>query len=116
MKPKLLIVDDDDEIRTQMRWALASEYDVVLAGDRPEAIEAFQSARPSVVLLDLGLPPHPGTPEEGLATLSELLAIDGMAATSRLSSSADRGKRRRPSRRSARAPTTFWASRWRWRS
>jgi two-component system NtrC family response regulator len=78
MKAKLLIVDDDEEIRTQMRWALASEYEVVLAGDRSEAIEAFRTDRPSVVLLDLGLPPHPGTPEEGLATLSDLLAIDAL--------------------------------------
>ena len=32
-----------------------------------------------MVLLDLGLPPHPGNPEEGLAALSELLALDGSA-------------------------------------
>ena len=32
-----------------------------------------------MVLLDLGLPPHPGNPEEGLATLSELLAMDRLA-------------------------------------
>jgi two-component system NtrC family response regulator len=76
VKPKLLIVDDDEEIRTQMRWALASEYDVVLAGDRTEAIDRFGSGRPLVVLLDLGLPPHTGTPEEGLAVLSELLALE----------------------------------------
>ena len=75
-KPALLIVDDDEEIRTQMRWALAADYTVHLAGDRPSALEQFQSVRPRVVLLDLGLPPQPGTPEEGLAALSELLAID----------------------------------------
>ncbi|MDB6092982.1 MAG: zraR 26 [Verrucomicrobia bacterium] len=79
MKPKLLIVDDDDEIRTQMKWALATDYEIVLAGDRVAAVEAFRSAHPVVVLLDLGLPPHPGTPEEGLATLAEMLAIDGQA-------------------------------------
>jgi two-component system NtrC family response regulator len=32
-----------------------------------------------VVLLDLGLPPHASTPDEGLATLSDLLALDGLA-------------------------------------
>ena len=31
MNPKLLIVDDDEEIRTQMKWALANDYDIVLA-------------------------------------------------------------------------------------
>lgn len=73
LKPKLLIVDDDDEIRTQMKWALAQDYEILLAIDRATAVETFRSARPAVVLLDLGLPPHPGTPEEGLATLTALL-------------------------------------------
>ncbi len=77
MNPKLLIVDDDEEIRTQMKWALAADYDILLAQDRPSALEQFRSAHPAVVLLDLGLPPHPGNPEEGLAALSELLAADG---------------------------------------
>jgi two-component system NtrC family response regulator len=79
MKPKLLIVDDDEEIRTQMKWALAADYEILLAGDRATATETFHSARPPVVLLDLGLPPHPSTPDEGLATLSDLLALDGLA-------------------------------------
>ena len=79
IKPKLLIVDDDEEIRTQMKWALAKEYDILLAGDRATAMEQFLAARPPVVLLDLGLPPNPGTPEEGLATLSDLLAVDNQA-------------------------------------
>jgi two-component system NtrC family response regulator len=76
MNPKLLIVDDDEEIRTQMKWALAGEYDIVLAEDRASAIEAYQANKPLVVLLDLGLPPRPGDPEEGLATLSDLLAME----------------------------------------
>ena len=76
MNPKLLIVDDDEEIRTQMRWALAQDYEILLAQDRPSALEQFRAARPAVVLLDLGLPPNPGNPEEGLATLSELIAAD----------------------------------------
>ena len=79
MKPKLLIVDDDEEIRTQMRWALAPDHDIVLAGDRASAVEAFRTSRPAVVLLDLGLPPHPGAPDEGLAALSEMRAIDDVA-------------------------------------
>ena len=79
MNPKLLIVDDDEEIRTQMRWALAKDYQISLAEDRASALTVFRAEQPSVVLLDLGLPPHPGTPEEGLATLSELLAQDRLA-------------------------------------
>jgi len=79
MNPKLLIVDDDEEIRTQMKWALAGDYDIVLAEDRASAVETFQAVRPLVVLLDLGLPPHPGDPDEGLATLSELLVLERLA-------------------------------------
>lgn len=79
MKPKLLIVDDDEEIRTQMKWSLLNDYEIHLAGDRSEAVDVCRSERPGVVLLDLGLPPAPGTPEEGLAALSELTSINTLA-------------------------------------
>ncbi len=76
MKPRLLVVDDDEDLRSQMRWALADEFDVSLAGSRAEALEQARSEPPSVVTLDLGLPPHPGGVEEGFATLEELRAVD----------------------------------------
>jgi two-component system NtrC family response regulator len=75
MKPRLLIVDDDEEIRTQMKWALIDEYDVVLAEDRTTAIHQFGASEPSATLLDLGLPPSPNDPSEGLATLAEILVL-----------------------------------------
>lgn len=90
-KPKLLIVDDDDEIRTQMRWALATDYAVVLAADRASALEQFRAHRPAVVLLDLGLPPNPGTPEEGLAALSEILTIDRLTKVVIVSGQGEKG-------------------------
>jgi two-component system NtrC family response regulator len=74
MNPKLLIVDDDEEIRTQMKWALSQDYEVLLAEDRSGALVVFREHHPQVVLLDLGLPPQPGAPDEGLAALSEILA------------------------------------------
>ena len=76
MNPTLLIVDDDEEIRTQMKWGLAEEYEIAQAFDRPSAIERFRVHQPLVVLLDLGLPPHPNAPDEGLSTLSEILEIE----------------------------------------
>src|SRR5579859_7216881 len=76
MNPKLLIIDDDEEIRTQMKWALSQDYDLGVAEDRAGALAAFREHQPPVVLLDLGLPPHPGSPEEGLATLSEILTLN----------------------------------------
>src|SRR5262249_32144832 len=79
MKPTLLIVDDDEAIRTQMRWALSQDYDVSFAEDRRGALEAFEAIAPAVTLLDLGLPPHPAQCDEGLATLSDILVIDRSA-------------------------------------
>lgn len=79
MKPRLLIVDDDEEIRTQMKWGLAQEYEIFLAEDRPTALELLSEHRPQVVLLDLGLPPRPAEPVEGLAALSEILSRDSLA-------------------------------------
>jgi two-component system NtrC family response regulator len=79
MNSRLLIVEDDEEIRTQMKWALGKDYEILLVENRASAVEAFRSTRPAVVLLDLGLPPKPGTPEEGLAALSEILALDRLA-------------------------------------
>ncbi|MBE2212927.1 MAG: PEP-CTERM-box response regulator transcription factor [Opitutaceae bacterium] len=76
MKPRLLIVDDDEEIRTQMKWALSKDYDLSLAADRDTALSAFRQYQPAVVLLDLGLPPEPANPEQGLGILGEMLAID----------------------------------------
>ena len=76
MKPRLLIVDDDEEIRTQMKWALAKDYEIALAADRDTALASFKQHQPAVVLLDLGLPPEPANPEQGLGTLAEILALD----------------------------------------
>src|SRR5450759_5066782 len=78
-KTRLLIVDDDEDIRTQMKWALGNEYDLSTAGDRAGALAAFTADRPTVTLLDLGLPPCPNEPDEGLAALSGLLVLDRLA-------------------------------------
>ena len=78
-KPTLLIVEDDEDIRTQMRWALASDYEVLMAGDRAAAVASFTADPPIVTLLDLGLPPRPNDPEEGLTALSTLLSLDPLA-------------------------------------
>jgi two-component system, NtrC family, response regulator len=75
-KPLLLIVDDDEEIRTQLRWSLADDYSLLQAGDREEAMQCIRERKPSVVLLDLGLPPRQGDPEEGLAALRDILQAD----------------------------------------
>jgi two-component system NtrC family response regulator len=79
MKPTVLIVDDDEAIRTQMKWALSQDYEVHFAEDRKGAVEAFKANPPAVTLLDLGLPPHPNQCDEGLQALSDILAVDSTA-------------------------------------
>ncbi|MBP7826340.1 MAG: PEP-CTERM-box response regulator transcription factor [Verrucomicrobia bacterium] len=79
MKPTILIVDDDEEIRSQLRWALTEDYDVYEADDRPSARTAFTQNKPLVTLLDLGLPPQPAEPDEGFAALNDLLGLDRTA-------------------------------------
>jgi len=79
MKPRVLIVDDDEAVRTQTKWALNQDYDVCLAEDRTGALDVFATTPPAVTLLDLGLPPRPNGSEEGLAILSDILAMDNTA-------------------------------------
>ena len=89
-KPRLLIVDDDEDIRTQLKWALLEEYDAATAEDRAGALVAFSAHRPTVTLLDLGLPPRPNEPEEGLAALSAILLEEPLAKVIVVSGQSDR--------------------------
>lgn len=70
----LLIVDDDEGLRGQLKWAF-DEWQVLLAGDRESALSLVKEHSPSVVALDLGLPPDAHGPTEGLATLESILTI-----------------------------------------
>ncbi|HWN54972.1 MAG TPA: PEP-CTERM-box response regulator transcription factor [Methylomirabilota bacterium] len=74
-RERLLIIEDDEDIRTQLTYALQDEYDVSVAGDRARAAAAVQEAPPEIVTLDLGLPPTPDTAEEGLRALEDILAV-----------------------------------------
>ncbi len=75
-RQKLLIVDDDEDVRTQMKWALAQDYEPFLAEDRSTAMQVLAREQPSVVTLDLGLPPQPAEVEEGFTALADMLSID----------------------------------------
>lgn len=70
---KILIVDDSPDIRQQLKWGLSEEYAVLLAGDMNEGLGLFKKHQPSVVILDLGLPPHEDTSVEGFRGLGEML-------------------------------------------
>jgi two-component system, NtrC family, response regulator len=73
-KPKLLIVEDDEGLQRQLRWAY-EDYDVIIVGDRASAIDALRAEEPEVITLDLGLPPDPDGTTEGFATLTEILRL-----------------------------------------
>jgi two-component system NtrC family response regulator len=70
----LLVVEDDEGLQRQLKWAYEG-YEVVCAGDRASAIEALRAYEPSVVTLDLGLPPDPDGTDEGFAVLQEILRL-----------------------------------------
>ena len=88
----LLLVDDDAEIRDQMKWALAAEYEIVEAADRAAALAHVRQLRPPVILLDLGLPPDVDGASEGLAILRESLQLNPLAKVIVITGNSDRAK------------------------
>lgn len=76
---KVLVVDDNAVICSQLKWGLSEEYTVFTAGDVEEGLALFKEQRPRVVVLDLGLPPHENTAVEGLRCLSAMLSINPTA-------------------------------------
>ena len=73
---RLLIIEDDPGLQSQMRWCFDAAIEVSVADDFESAIAAFRREAPQVVTLDLGLPPDPGGASVGFALLTELLRLD----------------------------------------
>ncbi len=73
-KPTLLIVEDDEGLQAQLKWAY-DDFEVVIAGNREAAITALRSEMPAVVTLDLGLPPDPDGTSEGFAVLDAIMKL-----------------------------------------
>jgi DNA-binding NtrC family response regulator len=71
---KILLVEDDKALRKQIRFSLESAYSVVEAGNQKEAVDALKLNKVDIVILDLGLPPHESTPDEGLKVLNHILS------------------------------------------
>jgi len=71
---KLLIVEDDPGLQSQLRWCFDG-YEVLLAEDRNSALAELRRSEPPVVTLDLGLPPDPANVSEGLAALEQILEL-----------------------------------------
>jgi two-component system, NtrC family, response regulator len=88
--PVMLLVDDDPEIRDQMKWAFAADYELLEASDRSTALAHVRQAMPRLVLLDLGLPPDPDGASEGLAILRGILESNPTAKVIVVTGNSDR--------------------------
>jgi two-component system NtrC family response regulator len=88
-RPRLLVVEDDPGLQSQLRWALG-DWDIEAVGGREAALARFRERPAPVVLLDLGLPPDPDGASEGLRCLRHLLAIDPAARVVVASGNPDR--------------------------
>ena len=54
---RVLVVDDDEDIRAMLDLALSAEgYEVVTAADGAAGLDAVRDATPDVILLDLKMP------------------------------------------------------------
>ncbi|MFN3682075.1 MAG: PEP-CTERM-box response regulator transcription factor [Nitrospira sp.] len=90
--PPLLLVDDDNEIREQMKWALAGDYRVLEASDRKTALAQMAAVKPDLVLLDLGLPPDVDGASEGMAILRAALQMNPAAKVIVITGNSDRAR------------------------
>lgn len=61
MAIKIVVIDDETQIRRMLRIALASEgYDVTEAENGQQGLSAVARQQPELVILDLGLPDMEG--------------------------------------------------------
>lgn len=71
-KERLLIIEDEPSVAKQLKWSLGKRYEITTAGDPRRARELLSSGAFPVATLDLGLPPTPDTPREGIKLIEEL--------------------------------------------
>jgi DNA-binding NtrC family response regulator len=76
VKGTVLVVDDDEAVRSGLYWALTSDYQVLQASSRDDATAFINSEEIDVVVSDLHLPPHVEDISEGLALIDVARARD----------------------------------------
>ena len=72
MNKKLLVIEDDPGLRSQLKWCFEN-FEVLQAEDMETAARQLEKHNPSVVTLDLGLPPDPGGVTVGLSILEKII-------------------------------------------
>ena len=75
-KGTVLVVDDDDAVRSGLYWALAGDYHVLQGSSRDEASALINEQEIDVVVSDLHLPPNTEDIAEGLALIDIARAQD----------------------------------------
>jgi two-component system response regulator len=72
VKKKILVVDDEQNIRTLLREELTDEgYDVLLAANGAQALAMIKEEKPDLVTLDIKMPG-----EDGLSLLRKIREIE----------------------------------------
>ena len=72
MSKKILVVDDEQNIRLLLKEELMDEgYDVILAENGAKAIEMIKEEKPDLVTLDIKMPG-----EDGLSILRKIREIE----------------------------------------
>jgi two-component system NtrC family response regulator len=72
---RLLIVDDEEAIVKQLKWAFKNDYDIITAVSAGEALSAVRQHSPAVMILDLSLNDD-ASELEGFDVLESALSID----------------------------------------
>ena len=71
MKKRVLLVDDEEGIRTSLKMILEPTYEVICAADAHEGLDQFRREPPNLILLDVILPDS-----DGLTLLQTIRAED----------------------------------------
>ncbi len=71
MQRRLLIIEDDPGLQSQMRWCV-EDAEVATADSAKTAMAEIRRQPPQVVTLDLGLPPDPGGTSIGFELLRQI--------------------------------------------
>ena len=75
-KSKILIVDDEEWIRNQLKWSFSNDYNLFSASDISSVKKIMAQEKPDLVLLDISLTPDIGTGTEGITLIQYILEID----------------------------------------
>src|ERR1700692_3669274 len=76
-KPKILIVDDDPDLRRGLNLRLrANHFDTAYATDGFSAIAMAQKERPDLIILDIGLPAGDGLRRAGPPAAERSVVFD----------------------------------------